>query len=101
MSRRLELHSQLISIEGLAAAYYNPPENVKMTYPCIRYSMTGERALFASNGRYVARDRYSILVIDRDPDSTIAESLKEFPYCIPERVYAADGLFHFSFTLFY
>lgn len=101
MSKRLELHAELTAIDGLAAAYYNPPENVKMTYPCIRYSRTGERVKFASNGRHVVCDRYDILVIDRDPDSVIVEALRNFQYCTFERMYAADGLFHFQFNLFY
>lgn len=101
MSKRLELHAELTNIQGLAAAYFNPPESVKMTYPCIRYSLTGERVKFASNGRHFVRDRYSLLLIDRDPDSPIADAFREFPYCEFERMYTADGLFHFQFNLFY
>ena len=55
--RRLLLHKKFLSINRVKAAYFNPTNNVKMVYPCIRYSLMGESVRFVLNGRYIKRDR--------------------------------------------
>lgn len=101
MNRRIELDEKLSAIDGVQEAYYNPPTNVKMKYPCIRYSKTGEKVRFACNGRFVARDRYMLTAIDRNPESQIFKALEEFPFYSFDRIYTADGLYHFVCTIYY
>ena len=101
MGRRLELHEKLTAINGVKQAYYNPPANVKMVYPCIRYSYVGENVMRASNSRYVVRDRYTVTAIDSNPESQIFEDLKKFQYFSFDRMYQADGLNHFVCTIYY
>lgn len=100
-NRRLLLHQKLTQIPGVKRAYFSPPSNVRMEYPCIVYSITGENVKFASNGRYLVRDRYLITVIDRNPDSQIAEAVSDLPLCSFERNYTADGLNHFARTIYF
>lgn len=101
MDRRLELDAKLSAIPGVKDAYYNSPSNVKMKYPCIRYSKSNEKVRFSNNGRFVVRDRYTVTVIDYTPDSSIVKALEAFPYYSFDRVYIADGLYHFVCSIYY
>ena len=38
MDRRLQLHEELCSVLGSRNVYFQPPETIKLTYPCIIYS---------------------------------------------------------------
>ena len=99
--RRLLLHQKFLSINRVKAAYFNPTNNIKMVYPCIRYSLVGEAVRFAANGRYITRDRYLVTVIDPDPDSQIYKELEKNPYYSFERMYSADGLCHFTGSIYF
>lgn len=101
MNRRLLLHQKLTEIPGVKQVYFNSPGNVRMEYPCIRYSITGKNVKFASNGRYIVRDRYLITVIDKNPESQIVEFVDDLPFCSFDRNYTADGLSHFARTIFF
>lgn len=106
---RLDLHAMLEEIPGLAhddlldgpAVYYQPPATVRMNYPCIRYSYDGADTIHADDLGYISRTRYSIVVIDPDPDSAIRDHVAKLPGCRVERPYVADNLYHYSFTLYY
>lgn len=101
-NNRLELHSKLVSILGSEHVYFQPPQSIRMDYPCIRYSFEGIEKYNANNSIYFSRDEYSITVIDRNPNSEIpSKILNEFKYCRLEQHYVADNLHHFVFNLFY
>lgn len=102
MGTRLELHEQLCDILGSRCAYFQPPTNLRMTYPCIRYSGSGVDAKKANDHLYVYTNRYEGIVIDYNPDSEIALNiLKHFSMCNLGASYVADNLYHFPFTLYY
>ena len=101
MSRREEFQEKLSSIPGVRKAYYNAPTNIRMEYPCIRYSIASKKVKFACNGRFVIRDRYTLTLIDRNPESPILQALEEIPYYSFDRMYSADGLHHFVCTIYY
>lgn len=101
MDRRLELHEVLVELLGNDHVYYQPPSTLRMEYPCIRYELAGIARDFANNKGYIRNNRYSVTLIDEDPDSKIRERMLGLPYCSFERFYAADGLNHFVFNLYY
>ena len=102
MISRLELHEELCKILGSRNVYFNPPEDKKMNYPAIRYSLSGVDLARAHNGIYRSTNQYSLTVIDEDPDSTIfLRLLSHFPMCSLGRPYPADNLSHFPLTLYY
>ena len=102
MASRLELHEELCEILGSRNVYFNPPEDVKMKYPAIRYSLSGVDLVKANNKIYRNTNQYSLTVIDEDPDSDIyMKILTHFPMCSLGRPYPADGLNHFPLTLYY
>lgn len=102
MGSRLELHEVLCSILGSRNVYYQAPPTVMMKYPCIRYSKKGNSTAHADNKPYKVVNRYDGVVIDYDPDSTIADRLHmKVEMCTLDPGYAADNLNHFPFTIYY
>lgn len=99
MAPRLELQALL---EDLAPnVYFQPPENVKLAYPCIIYKRDYAQVQFADNNPYRNTKRYMVTVIDRDPDSAIPDKVAALPMCIFNRFYTADNLNHDVFNLFF
>jgi hypothetical protein len=102
MDRRFELHSILQGILGSVNVYFQPPESVKLVYPCIIYSrgVIG-RTEFANDKPYRHQVRYSVTVIDKNPDSPILDKMADLPMCAFERHYTADNLNHDVYNLYY
>lgn len=101
---REELSDILSSIPGVKKTYYSPPATIQMApmnYPCIRYSLSGIPIRRADNIGYFGRKRYTLTLIDENPDSTIPNDILELPYCSFDRMYVSDGLNHFVFTLYF
>ena len=46
---RLTLQIKLEDLLGSKHVYYQPPENLKMEYPAIRYSKSDEEDIYANN----------------------------------------------------
>lgn len=98
MDRRLELDGVF---RGIAAnVYFQPPENMKLVYPCIIYELERLEAFHANNKLYVELDRYSVTVIDRDPESDLTRQIAALPMCRHERHFVNDNLHHDVFTIY-
>ena len=78
---RTELQDLLEEILGSSNVYFQPPENLKLRYPCIVYSRNKVTSTFADNGSYIRRRRYSVILIDKNPDSPYVEPIADIPYC--------------------
>lgn len=81
--------------------FFQPPETVKLSYPCIIYSLSRINPIYADNQPYAFYRPYSVMAITRDPESGIEEALARLPKCRSDRFYTADNLYHYSFTLNY
>lgn len=102
MSNRLKLHEELVSILGTGNVYFQPPETIKMKYPCIVYDKENINTVFADDKPYKNRVRYSVTVIDKNAESEFAEKiLSHFPLCSYSRHYTSDNLHHDSLILYY
>lgn len=101
MGSRLNLHEDLVKILGSKNVYFQPPSNLTMQYPCIRYKREKMDAEYANDVRYKSMTRYQVTVIDRDPDSEIVEKLINYPFTSHNRHYTADNLNHDVFTIYY
>lgn len=95
------LHDLLCEKLGSKNCYFEPPANIHMTYPCVVYHHSNDLDNFADNTHYISTKRYTVTVIDEDPDSKIPNRMKEILYCSSDRNFTADGLHHFVHTLFY
>lgn len=99
--KRLEFHEILVEILGSRHVYFQPPETIKMEYPAIVYSRSKMRTKRANGNMYNARARYSVQLIDPDPDSPYIQKLLELPLCSYDRHYVADNLNHDVFDIYY
>lgn len=106
MTRRLQLSEKLHDIlrvnEYPENVYYQPPATIQMKYPCIRYIRSDISVQYADDIRYRTCDRYTLIVIDPDPDSQIPDILlNSFRYISFDRQYTADNLNHFVLNLYF
>lgn len=101
MGRRLDLSKILKSTLGSSNVYFQPPESLKMSYPCIVYDWDKSDTRFANDSLYLGQRRYQIKIIDRDPDSVIPDKIAKLPKCSFDRHYVADNLHHFIYNLYY
>ena len=103
---RLVLHDKFIDILGtrgqaISRVYFQPPATVKMEYPCIIYGRSNRRDFFSNDRLYLGMNRYTVTIVDKNPDSLIPDKVRELPYCAFSAHYAADGLNHDVFTLYF
>lgn len=101
MDRRLSLQEILVNILGSNNVYFQPPETIRLQYPCIIYERSDIDKKYADNRAYMSMVRYSLTLITRSPESNLIKAILELPYCSYDRYYAADTLNHDVFTLYY
>ena len=99
--RRLELHEILKDILGSNNVYFQPPESIKIQYPCIIYNRQRLYKKNANDRMYIHKTAYQVTFIDRDIDNDIKNKLLELPFCSYDRYYPADGLHHDVYTIYY
>lgn len=99
MGSRLEL--QTLLEEVTEKVYFQPPTNIQMEYPCIVYQRDSSKSEYADNRPYMHAKRYQVTVIDRDPDTTLSDTVEALPYCSFIRAFATEGLNHYVFNLFF
>jgi len=99
--RRLALHDILISVLGSHNVYFQPPASKSMSYPCIVYNREKIEAKYANNSIYNFKVRYSLTLIDPNPDSIINEKILKLPLCSFDRHYASDNLNHDVYNIYY
>lgn len=99
--RRLDLQALLEVIAGSAKVYFQPPDSVQMQYPCIVYQRDTGITEFAGNKPYIHTKRYQVIVLDRNPDSEMPGKIAMLPMCERDRFFAADGLNHDVFNLYF
>lgn len=102
MASRLFLHNDLLTKVGIPYAYFQPPESVKMHYPCIVYNRSRVHMAYADNKTYHFRNAYEVTVIDPNPDSVYVERMKTtFPMTSFLRHFTSDNLNHDVFLVYY
>ena len=107
MSRRLKLHSILCNILSCpergenCRVYFQPPATVKMKYPAIVYAFNGKDIWHADDRVYLSYNRYSITIIDSNPDSELIDKVAELPMCDFNTSYTKDNLNHTVYEISY
>lgn len=95
MRPRKELQKILETIAGSDRVYFQPPPKVTLSYPCIVYHKSGVDIQRADNHGYVWEKQYTVVVIDRNPDSEMPdEVLRTLPTSRFERQFTTDNLYH-------
>lgn len=98
---REKLQTLFEKLLGSRNVYFQPPESVKLKYPCITYERSNIRTVLADNQIYLKQNQYTVTVIDEDPDSEIPDKVLELPYCGFDRHFTTDNLNHDVFTLYF
>lgn len=102
MERRLKLDAELRALLKTNNVYFQPPESIKIAYPCVIYHLNDAQSIHADDSNYVNRRRYTVIYISRVPDDNfINDMLDNFKYCTFDRWYASDNLNHFVYDLYY
>lgn len=102
MDRRLVLDQILKKLIGPdVSLYFQPPDSIKMTYPCLRYEWDSADTQFADDNPYIVKKCYRLMAITRNPDDTLPEKILTLPSAIMERHYTEKNLHHYVFNLYF
>lgn len=97
---RQEVHDYLVELSGYGNnVYFNPPETVKMNYPCIVYNVADLGAKHADNFPYYRFDIYTVThIYSKITQSVLSNKLASTTGFNFDRHYYADNLYHDVFT---
>lgn len=101
MSKRTELQTMLEDVLGSSNVYFQPPENIKIVYPCIVYVRSAIDTKFANDILYKHKVRYLVTHITKDPDSLTNEKILSLPFCSFVRHHTSNNLNHDIFNIYY
>lgn len=99
---RLELSEKLEAImdecDETPHLYFQPPESVKMEYPCMVYHLRTMTSQYADDLPYMLSIGYDITYITRSPTSKVPVRMAKEPCFGFDRYYTADNLHHYAYT---
>lgn len=101
---RLRFHEDLNALftSPKPGLYFNPPSNVRITYPAVVYSFRGTNDMFGDGIRYLQYLIFDVVVITNDPDSELPFLvLNGFHYSRMGIPYVKDNLYHIPITINY
>lgn len=99
MTNRLDLHKKLLQF--YTNIYFQPPENIVIKYPCIIYQRVVDETWHADGLAYIIKKRYDITIIEKDPDSDVADRMvQQLPYSKVTQRYITDNLYHTKIELY-
>lgn len=101
MRDRTQLHSMLVKILGSRNVYFQPPETIKINYPCIIYERHDINNTHANNDIYLDPRQYRVTIIDPDPDSDIVNRMAKFKMAKFVKHLVVDNLNHDIFNIYY
>jgi hypothetical protein len=82
--------------------YFQPPGNMTIEYPCAIYHLSDIYINRADNSVYRAIQRFTITLVDEDPDSKyVTRLLDTFGAIRFDRFFISDSLNHWVFSLYY
>lgn len=99
--RRRQLHEKLKAIMGEHEVYFQPPSNIEMTFPCIVYKRARADTKFADDNPYLHTKRYTVTVIDRDPESEFPDMVASLSMCSHSIFFTKDNLNHDVFDVYF
>lgn len=101
MGQRVDLQAILENAIDSKNVYFQPPENLKLKYPCVVYTVDAAVTTYADNLPYTFTKRYQLTLIESDPDSGLSDRLGRLPMCSFDRAYPASNLYHSVFTIYF
>ena len=102
MGTRPNLDQELRTLLGSTNCYFQPPETMKIKYPCFIYRLTNAMNRHADDESYLYTRRYQLTYVTKDPDSELVDLIpKHFKYCSFSNHYTSDNLNHYNYDLYY
>lgn len=102
MDNRASLQLKLCALLGSDNVYFQPPETIKLKYPCIVYEKSKKALTYANNKVYGNIDSYTITSIYKSVSENISDKILEtFSMISHDRTFKSDNLYHDVFQLFY
>lgn len=102
MASRISLQWELERVLNSKNVYHQPPESLKMKYPCVVYELDTGDTQFADDKPYTFTRRYNLTLMDKDPDCYLIDKLaKHFPTIVFDRHFTSDGLNHYVYKLYW
>lgn len=102
MRSRADLHNELVTLLGSNNVYYQPPETIKINYPCIVYERHDIHNTHADNDAYIDPIKYRVTIIDSKADSPLINKMIHFGHNVRfVRHFATQGLNHDIFDIYY
>ena len=97
---RLKLQEILEQTLGSKNVYFQPPESMRLKYPCIVYGISSGDTIFANNIPYKFDISYQVTLISRDPDEETRDKSAMLPMCRYERQFKTEDMNHDIFRIY-
>jgi len=94
--RRRELYNRLVE-EYTPNVYWNPPENFKMSYPCIIYSLVDTNDIYADNKKAIYNEVYELTWISFDKEDLKLDKLMHDDHATYNSYFLSDAMHHYKF----
>lgn len=78
--------------------YFDPPETVKMVYPCFVYHFVEYVDIFSNDELYLRFERYTVTYITKKADPELPRAMSALSGFEFDRHYTSDNLHHFMFV---
>ena len=101
MAKRQDLNDKLNLLFASYKVYFQPPENKKLTYPCVIYKLAGVDIDYGDDRPYFRTRYYTVTVISRDPDFDLDIMLDNFENVSFDRSFVNDNLYHYVYRLYF
>lgn len=98
MESRLRLREALLTL-GFVNLYFQPPTGTQIKYPCVIYSLVQMPTEYADNRPYSQTERYTVTVIDRNPDTPLPKMVGGLPGSSFSTSFTKDELNHYVFNI--
>lgn len=102
MASRSDLNTKLKELLGNDHVYFQPPESVKLQYPCIVYRLDTGDTQYAADMPYTFARRYNLTFISKNPDSELIDKIAmSLPSIRLDRYFPSDNLNHYVYKLYW
>lgn len=96
-----DLQAYFLDVIGIPNAYFQPPSGEMIKYPCIIYYLESYTPIFADNKKYNVNTRYSVRLVDRNPNSEYVSKINSMEYSGFDRHYTSDNLHHWVWDIYF
>lgn len=81
-------------------AHFQPPPNVRLVYPAIVYNLYDIPTYRADNMNYKYDKRYTLTLMDKNPDSPLVDKIINLPKVRYDRTFRMGDLNHWVFVIY-